>query len=199
MKINAVLTSVICALLIFLSCAKESDAIKLQKLSESYTNKLKLYSESGNAKHEYLNQALEISNRIIALQPLELSGYLKNAIVNVKLKNDADAIKSLELIKGRAELTPEALIMLGALYDRAGRKQEALQCFSGALSHLDRTQMNPSDREMNRIFVHAFIDGREKALIMAQQFAKGRHAEPVVMKFLQVIGEFDRDKFLENL
>ncbi len=183
----------------FISCTNETSLVKVKKLSDSYTNKLKLYAETGKRNKNYLFEALEISRKITILQPDEINGRLKSAIVYIKLGMDSEAIKELEHAKENVNFTPEACIMLGALYDKSGRRQEALSCFTEALSYLEKTDMNENDREMNKIFVYAFINGRDEAIKMAEKFAANKQNNPVISSFLGVIRNFERDKFLENL
>ena len=44
----------------FISCTNETSLVKVKKLSDSYTNKLKLYAETGKRNKNYLFEALEI-------------------------------------------------------------------------------------------------------------------------------------------
>lgn len=217
----------VAVLLICFSCKNKNTKEKQieQALRESNTKDLSFYSDTINLDIFVLND-----NAVNLLQKSQQSNYdlqrkvtiLKEALtyLNLAIKRDSNfynaylnksavyrgldqydkAIKTLDELLSRKNY-PEAIFVLGLMYEKQGKQKVANQKYKDAydayLEYMESPLSTARD-EMNKDYVLLFLEGKEKVLERINQKLKEDSGNTTLLTDKSIIEQFNREEFISS-
>ena|GEM_PF-4242561 len=151
-------------------------------------------------KDSLLKKALTYLNLAIKKDSNFYNAYLNKSAVYRGLGQYDSAIIALNELLSRKNY-PEAIFVLGIMYEKQGKQKLANQKYKEAYESYKEYMKSPLSTardEMNKDYVLLFLDGKEKALQRINQKLK---EDPMNTTFLidkRIIEQFNREEFISN-
>lgn len=214
-------------LLICFSCkntkTKESQAEQVQRESNTkdfsfYTDTsnldifvlndkaIKLLQKSQNSNYDLqrkdslLKEALVYLDLAIKKNSSFYNAYLNKSAVYRGLGQYDNAIKALDELLHRKKY-PEAIFVLGIIYEKQGNQKLANQKYKEAYdAYLEyvKSPLSTARDEMNKDYVLLFLEGKEKALQRINQKLKEDPGNTSLLTDKSIIEQFNREEFISS-
>lgn len=214
-------------LLICFSCknknTKENQIEKAQR--ESNTKDLSFYTDTSNLdifvlndnavkllqksqqnnydlqrKDTLLKEALTYLNIAIQRDSNFYNAYLNKSAVYRELGQYDKAIKTLEELLSRKNY-PEAIFVLGLMYEKQGKQKLANQKYKDAYdAYLEymKSPLSTARDEMNKDYVLLFLEGKEKVLERINLKLKENPGNTTLLTDKSIIEQFNREEFISS-
>ncbi len=141
------------------------------------------------------------SNEVLEKKEDFYYAYLNKANILKGLGKYDAAIKTLEELLKVKEDYPEAIFIMGLIYEKTGNMDKAKQKYKRALkAYADylKTPMATEQDKTNEALVLLFIEGKEKALKRINEQIKENPENNNLLIDKQIIEQFNRVEYFKN-
>ena len=144
---------------------------------------------------KYINKAIEIQN------DYSLAKMNKVKILS-KLGREKDAIKLLQEMESTEPNYAEVIYMQGFLYERLGDTLKAQSIYREAIkaynNRLERDSNSVEDK-VEKIFVKAFVDGKDEAYRDIQKLQEKYPDNKFVNEMERILWTFNRNDYINDI
>ena len=180
---------------------KNRNVFDLNDMSVKLMEQSLHYKKDSYVRDSLLNEALSYSNAAIEKKEDFYYAYLNKANILKSLGEYDAAIKTLEELLKVKEDYPEAIFVMGLIYEKTGNIDKAKQKYSSALKAYDdylKTPMATEQDKTNKDLVLLFIEGKEKALTRIKEEIKEDPENSNLLINKQIIEQFDRVEYFKD-
>ncbi|MHB2154442.1 tetratricopeptide repeat protein [Calditrichota bacterium GD2] len=149
-----------------------------------------------------LEKALRLLNKAIKIDSTSVTSYVNKSIILCTLKKYNKAINNMETILKINKNSAEGFSFLGFLYEKTGNLEKANKMYLKALKiYENRIKKNPSSisDQINKAFILLFIKNKNYSLKEINKIIIKHPNNIDLKKMKEMIIEFDRKKFIDNL
>jgi len=169
-------------------------------------NAVKLLQKSQQSNYDlqrkdtFLKEALAYLNLAIKKDSNFYNAYLNKSAVYRGLGQYDNAIKALDELLSRKNY-PEAIFVLGIIYEKQGEQKLANQKYKEAYAAYQEYMKSPLSTardEMNKDYVLLFLEGKEKALQRINQKLNEDPGNTTLLTDKSIIEHFNREEFISS-
>ena len=159
------------------------------------------YEKSSYVRDSLLNEALIYSNIAIEKKKDFYYAYLNKANILKGLGKYDAAIKTLkELLKVKEDY-PEAIFIMGLIYEKTGNMEKAKQEYKSALKSYEnylKTPMATEQDKINKDLVLLFLERKENSLKRINEQIKENPDNSNLLIDKQIIEKFNRVEYFKD-
>lgn len=153
-----------------------------------------------NTKDTLLKEALIFLNYAIKTNSGFTDAYLNKSAVYRELYQYDMALATLEDLL-QIKKNPEAIFLVGLIYEKQGNLDRAQSHYNEALKAYDvylKTPLATARDEMNRGYVLLFLEGKEEVLDRINKELVRSPGNTSLLADKQSVQQFDREEFFED-
>jgi len=180
---------------------KNGDAFVLNDMAVKLMEQSLRYEKDSFDRDSLLNEALSYSNEALEKKADFYYAYLNKANILKELGKYDASIKTLEELLKVKENYPEAIFLMGLIYEKTGNMDKAKQKYKSALKAYNdylKTPMATEQDKTNKELVLLFIEGKEKSLTRINEQIKENPENSNLLINKQIIERFNRVEYFKN-
>jgi len=180
---------------------KNRDVVILNDMAVKLMEQGLRYKKGSHVRDSLLIEALSYSNAVLVKKEDFYYAYLNKANILKGLGKYDAAIKTLEELLKIKENYPEAIFIMGLIYEKTGNLYKAKQKYKSALkAYKDylKTPMATEQDKINKDLVLLFIEGKEKSLQRINKQIKENPEDSNLLIDKQIIERFNRAAYFKN-
>jgi len=180
---------------------KNGDVFVLNDMSVRLMGQSLRYEKGSYVRDSLLKEALSYSNAALEKKEDFYYAYLNKANILKGLGKYDAAIKTLEELLKVKEDYPEAIFIMGLIYEKTGNMDKAKQKYKSALKAYEdylKTPMVTEQDKTNKDLVLLFIEGKGKALTRINEQIKESPENSNLLINKQIIEQFNRVEYFKD-
>ena len=180
---------------------KNGDVFVLNDMAVKLMEQSLRYEKGSFDRDSLLNEALSYSNEALEKKADFYYAYLNKANILKELGKYNASLKTLEELLKVKEDYPEAIFLMGLIYEKTGNMDKAKQKYKSALkAYKDylKTPMATEQDKINKDLVLLFLEGKEKALARINEQIKENPENSNLLINKQIIEQFNRTEYFKN-